>query len=173
VEAWVSTAVQKRPEALGLSARLGAIWIRQGRFDEAEALYRRIRAGEPDNAEALNGLAWLLALREQGKVPEALDLIDRAIELQGPSPALVDTKAVVLIRAGQFDRAIQDLSKAQGVDPRNPSLALHLAWAYQAGGKTQDARKAFQQAETLGWKPEQSDLLERSFMDRLRQDLGR
>jgi len=173
VEAWVSAAIQKRPELLGLSARLGAIWIRQGRFDDAEALYRRILGSGPDNVEALNGLAWLLAMRDHGKTQEALELIDRAIDGGGRAPSLVDTRAVVLIRSGQLDRAIQDLSNAQNADPRNPSLALHLAWAFQTVGKTEEARKAFQQAEKLGWKPEKSDPLERSFMDKLRQDLGR
>ena len=70
----------------GLSASLGAIWIRQGRFDDAEALYCRILGSGPDNVDALNGLAWLLAMRDQGKTQEALELIDRAIDGGGRAP---------------------------------------------------------------------------------------
>ena len=55
------------PTRSGLASKLGVIWIRQGRFDEAEGLFRRLLAGDPDNADALNNLAWLLALPGQGK----------------------------------------------------------------------------------------------------------
>ena len=50
IEAWVAEAVQKRPDATLLASKLGVIWVRQGRFDEAEALCRRVLAGNPDNA---------------------------------------------------------------------------------------------------------------------------
>jgi hypothetical protein len=58
------------------------------------------------------------------------------------------------------------------MDPRNPSLALHLAWAYQAQGRLDEARRAFQQARDLGWQPARSDPLERSFLDQLDRTLG-
>ena len=86
VEAWVAEAVRKRPEAVVLASKLGAVWIRQGRFDEAEGLLRRLLVSDPDNADALNNLAWLLALRDESRTSEALVLIDRAIEAQGPFP---------------------------------------------------------------------------------------
>ena len=64
-----------------LASNLGVIWIRQGRFDEAEAIIRRVSGSNPDNADALNSLAWLLALRDHAKAEEALGLINKAIEL--------------------------------------------------------------------------------------------
>ena len=171
VEAWVAEAVRKQPDATLLASKLGVIWIHQGRFDEAEALFRRLLAGNPDMTDALNNLAWLLALRDQGKAQEALGLIDHAIEVGGAVPSLLGTRAVVLIRAGQVDRALIDLDRARIVDPRKPSLALHRAWAYQAEGKTDKARTAFQQAKDLGWKLAASDPLERPFLDRLGREL--
>jgi cellulose synthase operon protein C len=118
-------------------------------------------------ADALNNLAWLLALRDQGKTQEALKLIDRAIEIQGPVPSLLGTRSVVLIRAGQFDRALTDLDRARIADPRMSTLALHQAWAYRAEGKTDEARRAFQHAKELGWTLATSDPLERPFLDQL------
>ena len=44
VEAWAAEAVRRRPDSDLLIARLGTIWIRQGRFDEAEALCRLVLA---------------------------------------------------------------------------------------------------------------------------------
>ena len=173
VEAWVADAVRQRPDAVGLKVKLATIWLWQGRGDEAEGLYRRVLADAPDHADALNSLAWLLALRGEDKAQEALGLINRAIDVTGAVPSLVDTRAVILIRAGQLDRALGDLDLARTGDPRNPSFALHRAWAYQIEGKTDEARKAFQQAQDLGWKLAKSDPLERSFLEKLQQDLTR
>ena len=41
-------------------------------------------ASSPDYSEALNGLAWLLALRDPSKAEEALGLINKAIDAYGP-----------------------------------------------------------------------------------------
>jgi tetratricopeptide (TPR) repeat protein len=172
VEAWVSEACQMRPELTFLANKLAALWIRQGRFDEAEAAYRRILSGDSDDSEALNNLAWLLALRDQGKAEEAVELINRAIDQRGPTASLVDTKAVALIRGGRSRDAIEELRAVAAVNSRNASVPLHLAWALRNEGKTDEARKAFQKALELGWNPERSDPLERLFMEKLRQELG-
>jgi tetratricopeptide (TPR) repeat protein len=172
VEAWVSEASRRRPDLTVLANKLAALWIRQGRFDEAEGVYRQVLTGDSDDSEALNNLAWLLALRDQSKAEEAVELINRAIDQQGPTASLVDTKAVALIRGGRSRDAIEILKVAAATNSRNASVPLHLAWALQNEGKPDEARKAFQKALELGWKPERSDPLERLFMEKLRQELG-
>ena len=127
---------------------------------------------DPDDVEVLNGLAWIVALRDQGKAGDALGLINRAIEIQGPSATLLDTRAVVLIRSGRPDRAAGDLKEARRLNPKNPNPALHLAWAYQVSGQLDEARQVFRQAADLGWSVVKSDPLERKLMEKLQQDLG-
>jgi predicted Zn-dependent protease len=171
VEAWVAEAVRKHPEAVVLASKLGVIRIRQGRFDEAEGLFRGLLASNPNNVDALNNLAWLLALRDESRTSEALVLIDRAIEAQGPIPSLIDTRAVVLIQAGQLDKAVEDLSTARTSNASKPSFALHLAWAYQAKGQGDKARASLKEAEELGLKPRALDPLELAVYQRLRKEL--
>ena len=168
----MAEAVRKRPDAVVLASKLGTLWIRQGRFDEAEALLRRLLAGNPDNVDALNSLAWLLAMRDPGKAGDALALINHAIEIQGPESLLLDTRAIVRIRSGQPDEAVRDLREAQKLDPRNPDPAVHLAWAHQLRGELEEAKRVFRQAGELGWRLAKSDPLERGHMEKLRQDLG-
>jgi tetratricopeptide (TPR) repeat protein len=171
VEVWVAEALRKSPSAAGLlGPRLAAVYCRQGRFDEAEALLRQSLASDPENVETLNNLAWELALREPGEPREALRLIDRAIEKRGLISTFVDTRAVALIRIGEPDRAVRELSAARAADPRNVSLAFHLAWAYEAAGKAALAMKAFQLALELGLRPEARHPLERGLYDRLRAE---
>ena len=171
VEAWVAEATRKQPGATLLASKLGLIWMRQGRFDEAESLFRRLLAVEPDGVDALNNLAWLLALRDPNKTQEALTLIDHAIDVVGSDPLLVDTRAVILIQAGQPDRALVELGRARASDPRNPTYALHLAWAYQARGESDRARVQLKEAEQLGLRPGALDPLELPVFQRLRKEL--
>ena len=172
IEAWVAAVVRKRSDAIGLATSLGAIWIFQGRFDEAESLYRRVLHRNPENSDALNGLAWLLALRDRNDTKEALALIDHAISAQGSMPSLVDTRGVVLIQAGQTDKAVLDLTRAKDSNVRNPNFALHLAWAYQASGQIEKARMELQKAKTLGLKPRALDPLMFAIFQRLQKELS-
>jgi Flp pilus assembly protein TadD len=146
---------------------------RKSRFDEAEAIFRRAVVNNPHEAEALNSLAWELAMREPGNVDEALQLINRAIEIRGSVPTLVDTRGVVFIRAKLFDRALQDLRVARAGEPTNPSYAFHLAWALLGGGNTEEARKEFREAERLGVEAKVNDPLSRKVLDKMRQTLAR
>ena len=172
VEAWLAEAVRTRPELVILASKLGVIWTRQGRFGEAEASFRQILASDPYNIDALNNLAWLLALRDVSNTQEALVLIDRAIDAQGPAPSLIDTRAVVLIRAGQFDKAIEELTNARVDYGQNASFALHLAWAYHAKGQSDQARMQLQEARKLGLTPGALDPLELAIFQRLRKELS-
>jgi Flp pilus assembly protein TadD len=155
-----------------LASKLGLIYLREGRFDEAEGAARQALAGDADNAEALNTVAWLLALRDENKARVALEMINRAIAIVGPNASLLDTRAVALIRSGQPERAIDDLKEAQRLNPKNPNPVLHLAWAYQSSGQLEEAKKAFRQAGEPGWKLAQKDPLQRGLLVKLRKDLG-
>ena len=89
-------------------------------------------------------------MRGQGSTQEAVGLINRAIEVDGEKPYLVDTRAVVRIRLGQSCQAVEELLAIRKLAPRNPMFALHLAWANQEQGRTAERRKAFQEALNLG-----------------------
>jgi Flp pilus assembly protein TadD len=80
---------------------------------------------------------------------------------------------VALIRLGQADRALEDMLVARKQSPRNPSYALHLAWAYQAKGQDEQARSQLDEADRLGLKLQALDPLERAIVVKLRQALSR
>jgi tetratricopeptide (TPR) repeat protein len=171
IEAWIAEAVRRQPDADLLASKLGVLYIRQGRSDEAEALLRRVVASHPDNTDALNNLAWLLSPRGAGGANEALALINRAISIEGETPSLADTRAVARIQLGQVDRALEELRTIRKRVPQNPSFALHLAWAYLAKGRTVEARAELHEAERLGLEPRALDPLELAVFQRLRKEL--
>jgi tetratricopeptide (TPR) repeat protein len=170
VESWIADAIQKSPgSADWLRTKLANIYCMQERYVEAEALYRQVLASDPENVETLSNLAWELALRDPAKSREALGLVDRAIKRAGRTSVLVNARAVALIRSGELERAASELRDAQAADPKNPSLALHLAWVYDEKGNVDEAQKAFAQAEEQGLKAQAASPLQRGIIERLRR----
>ena len=82
---WFEEALKKQPNSSNLIIGLGNLRELQGRYDEAEVLYRRGIAQGIGNDIALNNLAWLMALQRKN-LPEALDLINRVIDEEVPIP---------------------------------------------------------------------------------------
>ena len=133
---------------------------------------RQVLESRPDDTEALNNLAWLLAMRDQKETAQALSLIDKAIELNSSDPSLADTRAVILIRSGQHDRALEQLGAVHKQDPQDPGVAFHMAWAYRAMGDLNSARAKLQEAERLGIGPRTLDPRELVVLEELRKTLG-
>src|SRR5437868_2352717 len=82
LEAWLNGALAQKPHTPAFLILLGNLRERQERYADAEALYRRVIEGDPHQIEALNALAYLLAL--QGvKAAEARELVQRALDRGG------------------------------------------------------------------------------------------
>ncbi|MFI5457357.1 MAG: tetratricopeptide repeat protein [Isosphaerales bacterium] len=170
VEAWLREMVHKKPDDVVLRTKLATLCTRQGNYAEAEAIYRRLLGANQDNVEVLNNLAWQLALRDH-KSKEALTLVDRAIDIAGRNPALLDTRAVVLMQLSQGDKALQDIRDAVSSEPDKPVRYFHLARAFHMTNAHADARKALERSEALGLKEQTVDPLERESYRRLCQEM--
>ena len=82
--------------------------LRQGRTSDGIVAYRHIIAIEPNNAEALNNLAWLLLTADDRFVRDpiqGLELAQRAHDLE-PSPHITDTLAEAAYQNGDYERAV-------------------------------------------------------------------
>jgi tetratricopeptide (TPR) repeat protein len=101
----------------------------EGRYDEAIRIYQEIVRGTPDPL-AMNNLGYLLATHEQN-YDEALKWVEKAKELAGPRPTFRDTEALILIRKGEPERAVDLLVGVTRESP-GPSAFFHLALANQA-----------------------------------------
>ena len=58
------------------------------------------------------------------------------------------------------------------IDPAKPVLYIHLARTLQMSKNQQEARKALERAEKLGFNPGTLDPLERDVVAKLRRDLA-
>ena len=155
---WVEAVAAEQPDLL-LKGRVASMALEDGYHDEAISMLRKIVAANPENASALNNLAWILGLVDPPQTEEALKLIDRAIDLNGSDPSLLDTRAVILIRAGRWRRRW----RTSGRRPRSrrrvrPCLSpLPFTSLGPTRGKARPGRPARrssrQRSSATDWKP--------------------
>ncbi|QSQ18846.1 tetratricopeptide repeat protein [Pyxidicoccus parkwayensis] len=90
--------------------------------EEAEAAYKKALELEPRSAPAATGLAWLYVT--QGRLAEALPLVQWAVSLAPWSTHALDTFAMVLAGGGACDEAIQTEERALELiqDEGNPEV---------------------------------------------------
>ncbi|AGA26775.1 tetratricopeptide repeat protein [Singulisphaera acidiphila] len=171
IGARIEAAVEKNPDSIMLLFDLANLSSFQGNYREAEALYRRIHERSKGNDGPLNNLAWLLAAAEN-KGAEALTVIGQAIALAGPTPDLLDTRAVIYMKMDRSDLAIKDLEVALSGSP-SPEKYLHLAQARLLAKDREGADTAIRSARAAGLQIDKLHPLERKAYDHLLADLSR
>jgi putative PEP-CTERM system TPR-repeat lipoprotein len=128
---------------------LGDVALHRGDYAAAEVRYRETLEINPDNAIALNNLAWTIA--HQGK-SGALEYAEKANRLAPNQPVFMDTLGFVLGEAGQYDRAIEVQKKAIAAQPEAHAFKLTLASIYIKANRKTDAEKELNELAALGDK---------------------
>jgi len=127
--------------------RQAALHHRLGRFADAEVLYRRALAGDPNNPDALHLLG--LTRREQGAAGEAVELIRRAIDACGGGNALYfKSLAATLLVADQPADAEAETVLRAGIEARPNSARLYdtLALVMLEDGRVDEAADTYAKA---------------------------
>ena len=126
--------LKANPKDAGFHYFLGDVALAQDDLTRAEARYRAVLEVQPDNALAMNNVAWLLA--KQGK-PGALALAQKANQLLPDRAPLIDTLSMALEGENKLPEAIEAQKRAITLEPKDPGLTLRLAKLYiKAGDKT-------------------------------------
>lgn len=123
--------------------------VQQATNNPAAAMdsFRKVLTSDPDNAQACNNLAYLLA-DSGGNLDEALKYAQRAVELAPDHPAYADTLGWVFYRKGLYPSAINYLKRAN-MQPRDVVWKYHLAMAYAKSGNRTDGEATLEAALKL------------------------
>jgi tetratricopeptide (TPR) repeat protein len=135
------------------------------RLDDMEQLLRRVIALKPDNAHAHNALGYSLADRSL-RLPEARQLVQRALELLPGDPFITDILGWVEFRLGNREEALRLLRSAYATRP-DVEIAAHLGEVLWALGQRDEARTVWREAKA---RDAANDVL-RETLARLRVDL--
>ncbi|MBA4177486.1 MAG: PEP-CTERM system TPR-repeat protein PrsT [Leptothrix sp. (in: Bacteria)] len=128
---------------------LGDLALAQKKLDEAEARYRAVLEVQPENALAMNNVAWLLASQRK---PGAVALAEKADALLPNRAPILDTLALALEADNQLPKAVEAQKRAVALAPKDPGMSMRLAKLYIKAGDKTLARNELEALSRLGDK---------------------
>ncbi|WP_343222762.1 tetratricopeptide repeat protein [Mameliella sediminis] len=118
---------------------------RQGKWQEAEADFRKALDLNPEQPQVLNYLGYSL-VEKQIKLDEALDMIERAVKARPNAGYIVDSLGWVLFRLGRYEEAVPHMERAAELMPIDPVVNDHLGDVYWAVGREREAEFMWKRA---------------------------
>ncbi len=137
----LKVADQQQPDTVEIKYELAMLYERKGQVKDTERLLREVIALDSGHAHSYNALGYALADRNQ-RLPEALKLITRALEISPQDPFIMDSMGWVKYRMGDRTAAIDYLSKAYAKRPET-DIAAHLGEVLWVQGQRDEALKIF------------------------------
>lgn len=119
-----------------------------GDIQSAKDAFTKVLAYQPDNPEALAGLA--AAEASAGNWSNAWRRYEQAVQIRSGSAALHAMYARDLIRAGELPRARKQIETGLLLDPDDPEVLAIQAWSLLVAGQSGDARQIALRALQLG-----------------------
>jgi tetratricopeptide (TPR) repeat protein len=119
---------------------------RAGRLDDAERIYQRVLAVQPEQPDALH-LLGVLALNRH-RAAEAVRLLERAVVAAPTAPAIHNALATAQRATQRLNDAIASYRRAVELDPDNVPFRTNLAAALLENGLLDEALTHAQQATT-------------------------
>ncbi|MCW5637504.1 MAG: PEP-CTERM system TPR-repeat protein PrsT [Rubrivivax sp.] len=119
-------------------------------YPAAEKRLQMVLKTQPDNAVALNNLAW--AELQLKRNDDALRNAERANQLAPKQPPFMDTLAAIQSARGEHAKAIEMQTQALALQPGNAAYRLNLAKIYVAAGDKAKAKVELQELTKLGDK---------------------
>src|SRR6267143_729211 len=111
------------------------------RVDILEASLRKLIEIRPEHAHAYNALGYSFAERNQ-RLPEARELIEKALQLAPDDSFIVDSMGWVLYRMGNLKDSLGYLRRAFAGRP-DPEIAAHLGEVLWAMGERTEAERVW------------------------------
>ena len=141
-------ATEVAPTLVRPNVMLSELYVLSGDAALAADRYRKILSIDPNNAIALNNLAYDLAIRER-KPAEALPLARRAQALAPRDGTVLDTVGWIEYLLGHTAEAARLLVQAARAAPGNPEVRLHNAFALASQGARAAAQSELAEALKL------------------------
>jgi len=153
LERLLTASIEKKKDSAVQHDWLGQVFLREGRYDQAELAFTAAIGLAPKEAEFQVNLGGLQA--KQGKLDQAIATFQKALEIK-PDLALglFDLGSVYALK-GDMDKAIESFHRAERAGPPSPALFNSLAQAYEQKGQLDHAAEYLKRSLSL--KPRQPD----------------
>jgi len=148
----LAQAAAKDPKDTDLLYDQAMLAEKLNRLDEMERLLRQLIAAKPDYHHAYNALGYSLAERNI-RLPEAKQLIQKALEFAPGDPFISDSLGWVEFRMGNHAEALRILDAAYKARP-DAEIGTHLGEVLWAMGQRERAQAIWKEALLLNGENE-------------------
>ena len=164
----LESAQQQFPEETSILFLLGAILEQSDRFADAERAFRRVLDRDPEHAQALNYLGYMLA--DQGeRLDESVALIARAVETDPHNGSYLDSLGWAYFKLDRLDLAEPPLRAAGDQLQRNSVVQDHLGDLLNRLERYAEAIAAWRRALDGDGEEIEPAAIERKIMDAQRR----
>jgi Tfp pilus assembly protein PilF len=129
------------------AVEIGLQHHRHGNLSEAEAIYRKVLAAQPDHPAALHWLA--VVARETGHKEDGLKLLERSVELNPHDPLARQDMGETMASLGRFTEAEQHYLAALAILPDSAPILNDLSVVYHKMRRYSDALATVDRALAL------------------------
>ena len=133
----LTEAISRNPNDFDLVYDMAMVAEKLGNLEEMERLLRSVIAGKPEYQHAYNALGYSLAERNT-RLPEAKQLILKALEYAPGDPFISDSLGWVEFRSGNLAEALRVLQGAFKAKP-DAEIAAHLGEVLWTMGRRDQA----------------------------------
>lgn len=143
---WTATLETNRDSSIALN-NLGLIYVRQGMYEKAIALYEQLLDSHPtqEHVERVYGNI-ANAYSEMQKFDEALDYYQKALEIEPEYVNAYLGLGRVSMKSGRYDNAERIYMNALELDNQNEAVYTHLGNLYAVQAKYDEAIVSFEKA---------------------------
>ena len=136
-------AHQQAPESASLTTNLGLLYEMQNKMDIARKYYESSIKLDPNNALALNNLAYLMS-QSNGDLDLALTYATKAKQRLPEHAEINDTLGWIYLKKSLTDQALDTFKNLVVKAPTNPTFHYHYAMALNQKGDRENAKKECQ-----------------------------
>ena len=133
------------PDSTLIVFQLGALFEQAQRFAEAEQAFRRVLDANPDDAQTLNYLGYMLAERGE-RLDESVLLIQRALELDPQNGSYLDSLGWAYFKNDELELAEAPLRRASDQLQSNSVVQDHMGDLLFRLGRYSEAISAWERA---------------------------
>ena len=130
------TKLPNHPDLLYEAAMLAD---KTGRPEVFEQMMRKLIQIKPDHAHAYNALGYSFLERSE-RIPEAVELVEKALQLAPDDVAIMDSVGWGYYRLGRLDESVKLLQRAFAGNP-DPEIASHLGEVLWVRGNKEEAKR--------------------------------
>jgi len=138
----LNQALEKLPNHIDLLYETAMMADKIGKPDVFEQLMRKLIKIKPDHAQAYNALGYGMLERNE-RIPEAMLLVEKALQLAPDDAAIMDSVGWGYYRSGKLDESVKMLRRAFAGNA-NPEIAAHLGEVLWVRGDKDEAKKIWQ-----------------------------